>query len=558
MKKRLLKVASLMLAGTMVLGLTACGAEKGSKSSEVSREESSSQVESSTQTSTEEVSAEPEAFEVTYPIETDLTFKFITTDGVRHSSEFSSFDESPYHQHLKKLTGVDPEIQFVAGGPTFNMLIADKNDRPVAFNNGWFSTSQVEEWKDAGIIIDLTDYLPTYAPDFWEWINKPEMEMTKRLVTDDEGRFYYIPFLIENDYVGTYAGTAIRKDWLDECGLDVPVTLADLENVLIKFKEKYGAVLGGRLNYFNMAGFASGADAYANLTARLYIDDIGKVQLANVQPEWKELMETYHRWYEMDLFDSDFFTANASMVRQKALDGTIGVVQVSQSVLTDFLNDAEEAGNGAEWVAIEYLRTAPGEPTSMIQMASSRYDNSGATFITDKCPEELIPVILQWTNYGYTEEGIMFANFGVEGESYTLDANGNVQWTKLMTEDPIGVTAAMNKYCGAMNNMPTIKTEQMVRLRNNEVAQEAVELWIKNTEAGDHLKPNLTLSWDENIFYADNWSAISTYIGECATKFLTGEMSLDEFDNYVKEIEGMGLQQVLDAQQSAYDRFISK
>ena len=39
---------------------------------------------------------------------------------------------------------------------------------------------------------------------------------------------------------------------------------------------------------------------------------------------------------------------------------------------------------------------------------------------------------------------------------------------------------------------------------------------------------------------------------------MTGERSLDECDDFVAELEEMGLQDVLDVQQAAYDRFISR
>ncbi len=38
-----------------------------------------------------------------------------------------------------------------------------------------------------------------------------------------------------------YAGLMIRKDWLDELGLEIPVTYDDWEIVLTKFKEEKGA-----------------------------------------------------------------------------------------------------------------------------------------------------------------------------------------------------------------------------------------------------------------------------------------------------------------------------
>ena len=57
-------------------------------------------------------------------------------------------------------------------------------------------------------------------------------------------------------------GMAMRKDWLDELGLDVPVTYDDWHNVLTAFKEQKGATAPLWINAsagdpFNIRHFAS-------------------------------------------------------------------------------------------------------------------------------------------------------------------------------------------------------------------------------------------------------------------------------------------------------------
>ncbi len=53
-------------------------------------------------------------------------------------------------------------------------------------------------------------------------------------------------------------------------------------------------------------------------------------------------------------------------------------------------------------------------------------------------------------------------------------------------------------------------------------------------------------------------SAIDTYVSEQATKFLTGEESLDSFDNFVSQLNSMGLPEVLKIRQAAYDRYLAR
>ena len=58
---------------------------------------------------------------------------------------------------------------------------------------------------------------------------------------------------------------------------------------------------------------------------------------------------------------------------------------------------------------------------------------------------------------------------------------------------------------------------------------------------------------EENAKWADKINAINTRVEEMAVKFLVGDESLDNFDAYVEEINGMGLQECLDIEQAALD-----
>ena len=52
---------------------------------------------------------------------------------------------------------------------------------------------------------------------------------------------------------------------------------------------------------------------------------------------------------------------------------------------------------------------------------------------------------------------------------------------------------------------------------------------------------------------------INTHVGEMALKFVTGavELTPESYASYVTDIEGMRLQEALDAMQQAYDRYLS-
>ena len=352
-------------------------------------------------------------------------------------------------------------------------------------------------------------------------------------------------------------GPVIRQDWLDECGLQAPVTIDEWENVLVTFKEKYGAVMGISQNRLDNGLIASAFDAQAAFSARYYVDDNGKVQLGNVQPEWKEMMETLHRWYEMGLIDPDFATTKDDGLRHKALTGQVGVAFTAMSQLTNWISDAEAENNGAEWVGIEYARTEKDAPTTFINTAANLITDRHYAIITTSTTEEEMIEALKFLNYGYTEEGMMYWNFGEEGVSYEM-VNGEVQWTDTITKDPAGLNEAIKKYSGAWAAPISIQQEEFVKLKNNEASVAAVYKWITNTIASQYVVPETLKTADELDVMTDPSNSIKTYISETALKFVTGDESLDNFDAFVAHIEELGLEKVLEVEQAAYDRYMAR
>ena len=66
----------------------------------------------------------------------------------------------------------------------------------------------------------------------------------------------------------------------------------------------------------------------------------------------------------------------------------------------------------------------------------------------------------------------------------------------------------------------------------------------------------LTFTTDEQYVIMNKWSEIKTYFSEMKTKFIAGVADLDtQWDEYCKTIESMGIGEVLEVYQAAYDRW---
>lgn len=562
MKKSFKKVVSMLLAVIMVLGLVACGTDNKETTKAPATDAPEKTTEAPGKTDGETAGAEQttEAPEVgiTYPYETKDTLTFWCGNQMPVSSAYASWKDSPFHSKMEGKTGIYVDWQYPVDGAdvkqAFNLLMTDEVKPDMIYFT--VTATMGREMIEEETIWDLTDYLPEYAPDYWAYINDPANAAELNAVVTEDGKHYMIPAIRESDYNVTYIGPVIRQDWLDECGLKMPVTIQDWENVLVKFKEKYGAKMGFvKANFNNAGGIASGFGAYAALAAGWYVDD-GKVNLAQLQPEYKDMLETLVKWYKMDLIDKDVLTMNNNGLRTKALNNEIGIAFVPMSQMTGMINDAKKEGTSANWVGMEYARTEAGAPTTRIQSLAQRGTGLSA-IITKSCSEEKLKTALAWLNYGWTEEGNKYWNFGEEGVTYTVGADGKVAWTDLITKDEMGLSAAVAKYTGAGGSAPVVQKADLVRLKNSEKAGEAVNLWIKNTEAPSHMWPTVIKTQEEADTYTTTMTPISTYINQELAKFFVGDRDFSEYDAFIAKIKEMGVEKAVAVQQAAYDRYIA-
>lgn len=559
MKKRMKQLLALALSATMMAFVAGCGSTRGESKSSESEVSQDSQSSTSVEESTVENSTEEVVADITYPLTTDVVLTAWAAGGLTPAAEYTDYTQSPFHTGLAEKTGVDIKWTFpvtgVSATEAWNLLQTEK-ELPDIILRAWDAT-EAELLINDGSIYDLTEYLPKYAPDYWEIINRPEYIYSLKSMTTPSGKIFVIGSFPDDSAAITYQGPVVRKDWLDECGLGIPVTTEDWEAMLIAFKEKYEiAPFGMAKSSLTGVNIASATGAYYGMAANYAIVD-DKVVYSNAQPEWKEYLTLMNKWWNEGLLDRDSVTMDTAALRSKAANGELGVIFAPLSNLTNFNADAETNNTGAEWIAIGYPREAEGAATSMIQTRAQHWANNGVAFSTSLSEEELITA-LQWANYGYTEEGMMYWNFGKEGVSYTLNAAGEPEFTDVVTKDVNGINDGLKKYTGVYSSGISLQKLDYTLLKNGEVGGNAIKVWTENTEGPSHALPSIPLSEDETLIYKNLGAQIHTYTGEMALKFMNGEESLDNFDAFLQKLDSMGLQQLLKVWQGAFDRYMAQ
>jgi len=471
---------------------------------------------------------------------------------------YASAEESPFHIGLEEQTGIPINWQFPTtgtdSGQAFNLMLASDTLPDIIY---YSLMTDAERYMEENVIRDLSDHIQAYSPAYYSWLQS-NSAYDKAMKTDN-GKYYGYGFFREDGgWNDTYLGPVVRQDWLDALNLESPKTVSDWDTVIRAFKQEYSAPLSFAWSRFNTTGISGAFGAYGATAFKLYVDDNGKIQLAQAQPEWKDYMAQLHQWWADGLIDQDVTSLDDTAARAKALNGGMGISVTSMGQLTNWEQDAKDSGNGAEWVGVQY----PTGDDGTLSMVFGGYGvGTAVSVITSSCPDEKLETAMRLLDYAYTDEGNLYWNFGTKGVSWDDDASGEPEFTPLVTEDPDGLNNAISKYSGSVWGGSCIQATKLLYLKNSETGIKANDTWFyENQEvtAKSVYPPGVTLTTEESNQLDELVSSLSTYVSETAVKYITGEESLDNFDQFVATLNEMGLPKVLEIRQAAYDRYLAR
>ena len=84
------------------------------------------------------------------------------------------------------------------------------------------------------------------------------------------------------------------------------------------------------------------------------------------------------------------------------------------------------------------------------------------------------------------------------------------------------------------------------------------EIWDSNNDYSYSFPGGVTLNAEEKEIYADYYGDIESYVQEMTVKFIMGLESIDQYDNFVQVLKDQGIEEVMSAYQTAYDRYMSR
>lgn len=464
------------------------------------------------------------------------------------------------YQELEKTTGTKVKFQHPPAGQeadAFNIMVSSGN-LPDVVEYGWANVSGgPDKAISDGSIIRLNELIEEHAPNVSKLLNEhPEY---KKLITTDGGNIYVFPFIRGDEYLLTFNGLIIRQDWLDQLKLSVPETIDEWYEVLKAFKTKDPNGNGQAdeiplLLDMDMTAINHAFVGAWGITTGFYQVD-GKVKYGPIQPGFKSYLETMSKWYAEGLIDQDYAATDSTLKDAKVTNNQVGAFSgYMGSSLGRYSELMLKSNPNVDLVGAPNVVLKKGD-TPILGQKDSPFNGFGAAITkANKFPAETV----KWLDYKYGEEGHMLFNFGVEGVSYDMK-DGYPTYTDEVMKNPDGlsITQALSKYNLASYSGPFVQDRRYIEQYSALPQQKAaIETWMK--AENDRLMPIISPTAEESTRYASIMNDINTYYEEMVNKFIMGVEPISGFDQFVQTVQGMGIEEALQIQQAALDRFNSR
>ena len=501
--------------------------------------------------------------EVSLPISEDGAELTMLTTAVNLMGDLANlginnYNDFEYMQKLEELTGVHvetTEVNFFTASEQYNVLLASGDYPDLIKNLGTYYSTGLSGALSDDIIMDLTDDLSAYAPNYDYLIHSNDAE-TPYYLTDGK----VLQFMGTYDSFINNQGLVLRKDWLEECDLDVPETYDELHDVLKAFKDKYNCSSAIYMNNnctittltegYNVATYnvsGSGGAGGSGSSLPYYVED-GVVKCSFIEDGYRDYLTMIHDWYEEGLMDSDFVSIEYDPFSS----------YLSGQITSDQMGVWCTSGEGIDNYTVPVVCMASpvqnkGDKQHMTEMTLAPADDITAISVSSACEDP--DIAMAWLDYWFSEDGIAFYNFGLEGTDYTLDESSTPKFTDAVVNNEFGLSASNYMRCRcAFGTMPSLMLRYRSAYLNSDLVNEAWDVWTSNLDGTMAISSNVTMTTEQKEAETYKATDIMTYANQMISQFCNGDADIDtQWDTFVSQLKDMGIEECIELEQAAYD-----
>lgn len=451
-------------------------------------------------------------------------------------------------QYVRDTIGVDMEL--IQGGENWKQQLAlyiTGGDIPDLM--AFMDAATFQGYAAEGAFYDISDIVYDYE-NIVEYLNSvvgyTAEDMLARTTVD--GAIYGIPSVTP---ARSYYSLNIRTDWLDNVGMEIPTTLDEFTEVMRAFTfndpdgdgqdDTYG--FSGAQTYYSLTPFFGAFGARPDQC--YFLNDEGKVVTNVLSDDYKAALAYIRDIYAEGLIDPEMFTATYEQTQEKVVRGEFG------------LWTGWWSGAGNVVARFGYEETNPTDSLAVIDPPVGA-DGQTGVIAQDPCESymaigydsENVEAVMRLIDFAASTEGHLILMYGVEGQFWTQDEEGNIDWYFGID----GVDALGNEVSDmqAYRFFYNIPVENLVRplsdTFSSRLYQQSIDIYTDIA-----VYPDLFLGLTSND-YVTYTSDLETYLKESGIKFITGEWDLEaDWDNYVSTYLSMGGEAVRTSLLEAYN-----
>ncbi|MFS0714937.1 sugar ABC transporter substrate-binding protein [Microbacterium sp. 2P01SA-2] len=418
------------------------------------------------------------------------------------------------------------------------------------------------QFVSGGAILPVSDYFE-YMPNLRQKIADWDLDADLQNRRQEDGKIYHLPGVREVPDV--QYSVAIREDLWQEAGItEDPATwdeyLDQLQRVKAANPELDYAMsdrwtdatpLGSLLsimapNYPTAAGWG-----YANTW---YDQDAGEYVFTGASDGYKEVVSDAAALVEAGVLDPEITQSDDQAV-QKFISGKSAAISGNTQTIAEYRQKFADSGQGDVPVR---LLSLPGGPAGD-KLPSGRF-TSGILISSAAADKPYFKALLQFVDWlYYSDEGLEFAQWGVEGETFTRDADGtrtlmdDIAWSSINAGAPKLLNADYGYSNGVFVLANGSSQELVLSMMTDEIAAWTAEQLEKKEQLPTAPAPLL------NEIELEHTSLLQTQLTDAVhaatASFITGQRSIDDdWDAYVAQLEGLGSSQLIETFNTALER----
>lgn len=341
-------------------------------------------------------------------------------------------------------------------------------------------------------------------------------------------------------------GVIIRKDWLENLGLEAPTTLEELKEVARAFTEDdpdgngandtYGMIVPKWPGTIGTNSPWDAIDVWYGVGNMWNLEDDGTFTSIVDNPDWRESLKFQRDFIESGYVNPDWVTMDPQQWNEQFINGKGGIIIDVQSRAGELLklyaeNDPETAGDYV------LLTAQPEGPNGKHSLPTTGYNGFLAVPKASVKTEDELCAVLGALDALNSKEAQILMNNGIEGVNFTVEdglsvANSDEPTTALVTGAWAQLGMNVGEYQAYRAKQPTPAQAELEAYRLELQAQDLPDAVFNPAAA--YVSPT----------YVTNGTQLDTLLGDARIQYLAGQLDDAGLDAVIERWKSSGGDQI--------------